>query len=332
MPAYMDHQSKRAIRNNWCRPLIRFVYEQLDCKLVYLGLPSPEANDVLSWIDYLDSVIAFQCRDYPNPSSVEQPREQVIVLENKLMDLERRGLLSSFALYDGYIEEVLIRGRDTRGEPFVQENLVTVYNLDFCNSITAPLTYVDQQAHVRTAFKSQAIRELLVWQRRFSANPLGKFIMFLTIHSNFFPDEEARYLRHQWDEEIARYLRKVNRSLTGLERQLRVLRAYVYQILRDFFCTSEFTPELLPTIYYRGAGGNWLVHFTIIGSMNPNPSGRAPCDQSAESFLNQRFLNIGTNNSFNSRVTNGIVESAPPRNSIEAFTNSSVFTTLWRRT
>ena len=140
----MNHPSKQVIRTSWCKPLLGFIHDQLGHKLTYLGLPAEEAHDVFSWIDYIDYVIAFQCRNYPHPSSVEQPRGVIIKLEKKLLELERQGKLNSFSLYDGYIEEVLIKGKDIDGQQYIQDRTVMVYNLDFCNSISVPIYYFDE--------------------------------------------------------------------------------------------------------------------------------------------------------------------------------------------
>ncbi len=330
MPGYMGHASKRAIREHWCKPLLGFLHNSLNCKLTYLGLPSPEAHDILCWIEYLDKVVAFQCRDYPKPSSMEQSRDQVDKLEKKLLELERSGRLSSFAVYDGYIEEVLLRGTDTAGEVFGQKDLVTVYNLDFCNSIATPLEYVAEDGSIQSAFKSQAIRELLNWQRRALSSSPSKFIMFLTIHSNFLAAEEARFVEQEASRDITSYLRKVSRSLREPERSLRTLRTYIYQIVTNYFCTFEFTPELLPTIYYKGAGKNWLVHFTIVGTLDRNPSGRAACLQSPQSVLNQKFLWISRDNTVCLRTTKGMSESSAHKNAIDAFKATEVFQRCWQ--
>lgn len=325
MPSYMDHASKRAIRENWCRPLLRHIRNNLGYKLTYLGLPSKEGHDILCWLEYLDFVIAFQCRDYPNPSSVEQSKEEILQLEKKLLGMEREKKIKSFSLYDGYIEEVLIKGYDTVGKVYEQEHIVTVYNLDFCNGITVPIVYYDENSDKQEAYKPEAIRELLKFQRRLSlAGQPAKFVMFLTIHSDFFPLEQMRYLRHQQQAELRSYLSKVSR-LSGTDKNTRVLKTYIYQVVRDFFCTAEMSPEFLPTIYYQGAPSagreNWMMHFTIIGVYNRNPSAIALCSQRAETFLNQKFLGIN-NRRFCSVNTQGISENNANNSSVAAFTNS----------
>jgi len=325
--SYMDHPSKRAIRENWCKPLLRYIRNNLGYKLTYLGLPSRKAHDILCWLEYLDFVIAFQCRDYPNPSSVEQSKEEILKLEAKLLELEREKQIKSFSLYDGYIEEVLIKGLDTVGKVYEQEHIVTVYNLDFCNGITVPLVYYDENNDKKEAYKSEAIRELLKFQRELSSvDQPAKFVMFLTVHSGFFPPEQQRFLDQQQQAELRNYLSKVS-QLSRVNRNTRVLKTYIYQVVRDFFRTSEVSPEFLPTIYYQGAPSagrqNWMMHFTIIGVYNRNPSAIAPCLQPAGTFLNQKFLGIG-NGRFCSMNTQGISENNANNSSVTAFTSSQL--------
>lgn len=332
MPSW-THKYKRVIREEWCKPLIKFIHDTLGKKLTYLGLPSPEAQDVLCWLEYIDYVIAFQCREYPEPSSAEQDRDAVLKLQDKLLALERKKQIESFSLYDGYIEEVLIRGTDTVGKVYQQERIVTVYNLDFCNAITVPLSYVDGGA-MYEAYKSEAIQKLLWLQKECSCDSdPAKFVMFLTIHSDFFPKEEERFLMQKQEADVERYLRKVKRVVSSA-KNLRILRAYVYQIVREFFRTAQFSVEFLPTIYYHGLDSrdreNWLVHFTMIGAHNRNPSGIAPCFQESAGFLNQMFLQIGSDERFQSMSTDGFTENPATRNSVDAFKNSQVFEKLWQ--
>ncbi len=323
----MNHPSKRVIRNQWCKPLLQFINEQLGCKLTYLGLPAEEAHDVRSWIDYIDYVIAFQCRKYPEPSSVEQPRDVIIKLEEKLLELERQGKLSSFTLYDGYIEEVLIKGKDTIGQEYVQDRTVTVYNLDFCNSVTTPIHYYDENRCECEAFKSDAIKRLMEWQRIASLRDgNSKFVMFLTVHSSFLDQEESRFT--QQERALENYLLTVSQLTRG--KKLRTLKAYVYHMVKSFFCNSEFSPEFLPVIYYKGSGyRNWLVHFTIVGVYNRNPSSIAPCLQSPNNFLKQKFLQV-KNNHICSMHNRNISENDVCNDSVSVFRNTQLFQELWQ--
>ena len=325
----MNHQSKKTIREYWSKSLLGYIHEKLGYKLTYLGLPAENAHDVLCWIDYIDSVVAFQCRQYPEPSSVAQPLDVINKLQDNLLELERQGKLSNFSLYDGYIEEVLIKGKDTVGQEYVQDDTVTVYNLDFCNGITTPIYYYDDDNKKRSAYKSQAIRKLLELQRDIcSKGKDGKFVMFLTVNSDFFGTEESRFLKQDLGRDITKYLGKVTRSKTS-DKQIRKLRAYIYHLIKTIFCSASFSPQFLPTIYYQGSSGFSLAHFTIVGVYNNNPSSIAPVFQKSNDILNEKFLQIARGNKFSSMTSQKIAESNVRSSSVQAFEGSEFFRKLW---
>lgn len=330
MGEFKDTTRKKVIRTQWCKSLVRFIHEKLGHKLIYLGLPGPQALDLLEWINYIDQVIAFQCRDYPHPSSVNQTREKVLELEDRLRDFERQGKLTTFSLYDGYIEEVILRERDIIGNHFNQNEIVTIYNLDFCNGITVPLEVPDDEGNIQKYYKSHAIRKLLEIQRDISSRMRSKkFIMFLTIHSSFW-DQEARNFVEQADSEaLKKYLSKID-SLDRSQKRVRLLKAYIFDTIKGYFCHSDFTPEFLPAIYYKGAGRyrqNWLLLFTIVGALNKQIR-EAPCFQQPRAFLNQKFLTVD-NRSLVPLSQGSVVEVDCPRDSVIAFCNSHCYKRLW---
>ena len=262
MGEFRDTLRKKIIRKQWCKTLIKFINEKLNYELISLGLPGPQALDLLEWIESIDQVIAFQCRDYPNPSSVDQPREEVLKLEAKLRDFEREGKLATFSLYDGYIEEVVLRSKDINGDEFNQNDVVTIYNLDFCNGITVPLEVIDDEGNLQECYKSDAIKKLLEIQRDISSKVRSKkFVMFLTIHSGFWHEEKKKFITQTESEHLRKYFLKIS-SLKANAKRIRLLKAYIFDTLKSYFCNYGFTPEFLPVIYYKGAGtdkNKWLL-------------------------------------------------------------------------
>lgn len=332
MGEFRDHVSKRIIREQWCKPLLQYIHKVLRYKLIYLGLPGPQALDLLNWIEYIDQVIAFQCRDYPKPSSIEQPRDKIVELETRLSDFERQGKLTTFTIYDGYIEEVVLRGRDTNGSFFSQNDVVTVYNLDFCNGITVPLIIKDDSGNTQKLYKSEAIRKLLEIQRDISLHTrCKKFVMFITIHSNFWYKEERRFITQMQDTEINEYISTALASINGRWRIVKLLKAYMFQIIRSFSCHCDFTPEFLPVIYYKGVGKdkeNWLMLFTIIGALNKTIAANAPCLQNSQCFLNSTFL-IPDSEKLLPMCIRGIKETDCTHDSVDAFKNTECYKQLW---
>ena len=72
-----NSQHKNLIREKWNQPLIKHLVKKSQSKLLYVGLPSSKAEDILQWIEYIRSVVAFQCREYGKPSLPEQSREEI---------------------------------------------------------------------------------------------------------------------------------------------------------------------------------------------------------------------------------------------------------------
>lgn len=330
MGEFKDTIKKEVIRKQWCKPLIKFINEKLNYKLIYLGLPGPQALDLLEWIEHIDQVIAFQCRDYPNPSSVDQPREKVLELDAKLRDFEREGKLTTFSLYDGYIEEIVLRSKDINGDEFSQNDVVTIYNLDFCNGITVPLEVIDDEGNLLEYYKSDAIKKLLEIQRDISSK-IGskKFIMFLTIHSGFWHEEEKKFISQAESEPLRKYLKKIG-YLKGNAKRIRLLKAYIFDMLKSYFCNYGFTPEFLPAVYYKGAGtekNNWLILFTIIGAECKGIA-KALYFQNTKSLLNQKFLTV-RNKYLDHWHQRNFDETECSKDSVKAFCYSKCYRELW---
>jgi hypothetical protein len=165
-----------------------------------------------------------------------------------------------------------------------------------------------------------------------SKNQEGKFVMFLTVHSDFFGSEEKRFLNQQQERDLKKYLNRISRNseLSSVDKMLRKLKVYIYQLAKNFFCTSDFSPEFLPVIYYEGTGENWLTHFTIVGAYNKNPSSMATIFQNSDAFLNQKFLYINQHNRLCSLNSPGISENNAYNNAVRAFENSQFFQELWQ--
>jgi hypothetical protein len=90
---------------------------------------------------------------------------------------------------------VVLRGRDINGSYFGQNDVVTIYNLDFCNSITVPLEVKDDEGNIQKCYKSDAIKRLLEIQRNISSQTrCKKFIMFLTVHSLFWKEGAKKFV------------------------------------------------------------------------------------------------------------------------------------------
>ena len=318
MPDTFNTESKILIRSQWSKKLLKFINKKLNSKLVYLGLPSPDAEDILEWIDYIDEVIAFQCRDYPKPSEPSQSIKNIQKLQNKLSELERKRIINNFIVYDGYIEEVILNKKDNAGIKFEINNIIHIFNLDFCNSITSPLSIVDENGDVKDVYKFDAIKTLLELQKLIKINP-KRFVLFLTIHTSYEGKELDNFIQTKLS----------NRNLKKSEKKTRVLRSYVIETLKSFFQYNDFVPEFLPVIEYQGVKEHKLLHFTVLGASKKEKSGMAPFFQNIDSLLKQKFITI-ENNQFVNKKTKNINELDVDLNPVSIFSSSKNFKQLWQ--
>lgn len=268
-----NSENKKIIRSNWAKPLLSFLRNTLNKKLIYLGLPDTEALDVIEWLEHIDIVYAFQCREYPKPSSPEQSRINVLALEDTLRQLERRRQLATFDVYDGYIEEVMVRGYDNSApvKEYYQQDSITVYNLDFCGQVTSPIEYKDKNGKFKKAYKFNAIERLLNFQKNIESSN-KKFIMFLTLHCSYDGLEFSNFLRDPQNSDIDNYFQQLSGWSKGKKAPY-LVKAFVYDQITRFFTHNHFLPEFLPTIHYKGDNGHPLLFFTIVGTEAEATSG-----------------------------------------------------------
>ena len=333
MAGFNDHEIKRVIREQWCKPLIKHISEKLGMKLTYFGLPGIDAIDVLTWIDYIDNVIAFEIGDYSRNYNDENAKINIKKLNGILNALEVNEKLETYSLYHGNIEEVIFKGFDRNGYKFSQESCVRIYNLDFCNSLTSPVTVVDYKGNVLKYYKSEVIKKLLEIQRDIAkSDKESRFILLLTVNSYFMVEaaQAEKVLSGSYYNEIyKKYLQNFN-ELGENEKSIRILRLYLISILSQQFCSCQFIPEFFPTLYYNGFGENTkMLCFTIMGTFVENPGGIAPFGQNIETLINAKFLNpieTGIENLIQDKIKETNCSIDPIKN-IESFQS---FNELWK--
>lgn len=331
MAKSFSSEAKIVIRRKWDKPLLKFLSKKIDAKLTYMGLPSPEAEDVVEWIEYLDNVVAFQCRDHKAPSNASQSREAIEELEEKLANWQRKGLLEDFTVYDGYIEEVVLRGIDNWGLEFSQNQTVHIYNLDFCNKINFPLKYTDREGNPKKAYKFNAVNELLQFQKKLNEDN-QKFIMFLTIQNSHKGQNFNDYLKSQENPLLQDYIQACKSLKKGPDKRARLLRLFIIDTLQDFFRNYDFVPYFLPTVFYRGLKNAELLHFTVIGTRVSPEIGKAKWYQKLGNLYKENILQP-ENDSFKLMVLEDdeslIKEKKVDINPVQKFSNSSTHEKLW---
>lgn len=319
---------KSFIREQWNKPLLKFLSRKTSDRLLYLGLPSPKAEDILEWIEYIKVVIAFQCRDYPEPSSENQDRGAIDELNDILNDLERKSKLDNYIVFDGYLEEVVLRGYDNSPTRinFSVENFVTLYNLDFCNKISSPIKYIDGGGIPQIAYKIEAINKLLQIQQalRKSSN---KFILFLTVQCSYDGAELDHFIRLPPNEEIKEYISKC-KTLSGHIKNARIVRLFFAYQIKQQLEAFGFSAKILPSVYYTGLKGVTLLHFSVFGIAQTKPSATVPSFQTLRDIINQKFISID-DSKFINQTKAFDSETDVELDPVKLFAESETYRSLW---
>lgn len=290
---YTEHERKPVIRMQWCLPQIRILSEKVKKKLIYIGLPGIDALDIKAWLQYIDKVIAFQCSEYKEGSATKLV--DVMVLDNYLYELERQGLIRPSVVYQGFMEDIVMGGLSERGQIYIQDDFLKIYNLDFCNNITTPRTIRNERGKLVYHYKLQVIERLLEHQKKGAeANKGHRFIMYLTINSNVFDSDISKIK----NKEFTDYIKNVKKITKPEVVAVRLMKAYCFYELREIFTHQGFNAEFLPPIFYQGSaypnknqGSKDQFHrmmtFTILGTKLKEGQNGIP--QEISSFLNTKF-------------------------------------------
>lgn len=250
--------NKECIRRYYNKPIIRRLKEVYKCDIIYYGLPSPDAEDIAEWIEYISSVVAFQCRDYGKVSDPDQPTDEVDKLIEKLNSWEASGQIDNYIVYDGYMEEVLFKGFDNSASgsiDYTHDDHITLFNLDFCNSITSPQEYITKNGDRISKYKLELIDKILEYQSKVS-HQSDKFILFLTVQSSYNGAD-----LHDYTEVNKRSLCKYN----SLYRKKHfVLKHFIEDCLYNKIKAYNYIPQFMPTVFYKGIKNVDMMHFAVM--------------------------------------------------------------------
>jgi hypothetical protein len=150
------------------------------------------------------------------------------------------------------------------------------------------------------------------------------------VKASFWKEEEKNFEEEMnSDEKLAKYLTKIS-TLKGIEKSIRILKAYVFITLSRMFCVNNYIPEFLPIVRYKN-GYHDLVQFTIIGTYKETVGRNANQKQDINSFLNQGFLTPNEkDNALEPTSTKGIVEDIPNIDSVKSFCDTIVYEENWK--
>lgn len=283
---FKDNPQKCVVREEWDTPVIELLSREWAREYLYFGLPGPKAIDVTLWRDLLRRVIAFELE----AKDADDPRSKVVELTRVLTLL---GL--DFEVFFGPLEEVLLSGEDLDQKPFRLQDFVTLFNLDFCNAITGGF----QTLSGRHFLRFEALRQIVAIQRDlYRKGGFPYFVLLLTVHASFNKKRVISYFDDVVVQpEIAQYVSSAvkKKPYTGgtTVRHPDVLKAFVFSCLGDYLRGQNVSAYFLPPVTYQGTSANSpMIHFFVIGHMNPKESAGPRELQSAKDFLDLQTLTV----------------------------------------
>lgn len=261
-----DSLGKQAVREFWNTPVLRYLNEQYGLRYRYLGLPGTKLIDVKLWKDMIDEVVAFEVKHEPTDEDPEG-RRGIIELRKSLRLLN----IPSFRAYFGPMEEVILLRHDYDATEYTQENLVTIFNLDFCDEISSK---VETRQSGKKMWRFEVIRQLMQDQKQcFRQNPRDNlFVCLITIRNQIHSDKIKGFLGKIEDSETKKYVDHCEgimpipkgKNLTGSHTW--ALKAFLYDTIKYYCGTPHISALFFPTIKYIGhSKSSPMLHFMFLG-------------------------------------------------------------------
>ena len=260
-----DNPGKKTVRESWNTPILRYLNSEYGFRYRYLGLPGIDLLDLQLWRDWVDEVVAFETRAKPTRRD-RDGRRNIRELRSKMREYGFNG-----HAYFGSMEEVVILRRDQDGSPYVQNNLVTLYNLDFCDEISSPVETLESG---RQVWRFEAIRQILQDQKACHDPEVGAgyFLILLTVRDQIgvnkllehFAEPLADSHRY-WEQcQAERPLPSDEFILGGHSWSLKTL---IHDQLRKWFSNPNVSALFFPITKYSGTPINHGRHDEIPSPM-----------------------------------------------------------------
>ncbi len=280
---FEDHARKRIVRQMWDTPILRWLYEQWGAKYFYFGLPGPAAVDIKLWREMIGRIVAFEVES----EGASNPRRNIEELGRNLTLL---GI--SHSVYCGFMEEVVLDEEDRDGRKLNLDDLVTLFNLDFCNRISGRIETI---MGVRCR-RFEAIREVLTIQRRlFRRTGSNKFVMFITTLDSLHVREVERFMNQDLTQEMRDFVEAILEEnplpSRGYVENTELSKAFVFSLLRDYLHGQNIQSVFLPPVSYMGrTARSPMIHFAVVCYMEAEEEAQVVETQSARDFLNLGLL------------------------------------------
>jgi len=253
--AFTSSKNKDVIRSTYDLDLVRSEYEHHKRELTYFGLPGWRMLDVLTWRNYLKSVIAFE--------------EQPILAVQMLLTAFQNRIESQLTLFNEEMDSALIRNKLTNGATIPYG--FDVVNLDYEGGIV----YKDIQGDSK---RVKALKALFSGQEALKKD----FLLLLTLN-----------VRNNDKGEIDRVAQKILKD-NGIKGSTDIVSkpvAVKYKIYIPFLIqliaeSNRFDCWVHSPIHYSGINNaSTLVHFAFTLRFNKNISAISPSTQTMKQIL-----------------------------------------------
>jgi hypothetical protein len=246
---FQDNPEKCVVREKWDTPLLQYLHEEYGIRYRYLGLPGPELIDVLLWKDMIDEVIAFEPPDSDNGRTA---------FNELSFNLRKKGIKG--IPYCGSLEEVVLLRKDFEGRAYNQDELVTLYNLDFCNEISSKVVTSDGDEKV---WRFEAIRRVLQDQQNCGRNGASGrfFVLMITVRDQISSTSIRTYLRPSCLQDDSRSFYDACSSINPIPKERNVsligthtwaLKVLFHTMLCRYFGNPNFSALFFPQVSYAG--------------------------------------------------------------------------------
>lgn len=251
----------------------------------------------------IDEVVAFEIT-----AEGPDPLQNVSTLRANLARLHIPA-----TVYYAPFEHVVLLGRDWENQAYAQRDVITLYNLDFCDTIGSAVPTTDQSKKV---LRFEAIRQVLLDQARVhrEGSEPSWFLMLLTVRNQIAAAKLDELLGDDVLAETAVYRlaceaeralpSPTTQGMTIGKKHTWALKAALHNTLRGYFKGTNVAALYFPLVKYTGASSaspmlHWMIFCQFDDPQRPNPR-----------FYPARFLNGVT--SLRARKEDGITPEAEP--------------------
>ena len=253
---FQNHPRKDIIRRNWNTPLLKHIYNSVHSKYRYLGFPGPDIFDIKLWRQMIKSVVAFEI-----PAKCGNKRSLIIDLN---LNLTLIGV--KYEIYFGHWENVLINGYDNDYKKYNQQQVITLYNLDFCNLLTS------KTARSKKLKRFEALNRLIDAERKAFIAGNGKdrsFIILFTVNDSYHKTIMNSFLNSDLDSNVKKLMvsalshtRNINKYI---DTNSMLLKGLVCVTFSDLFKVNQIRHTFLPMVRYYGKNNQHkMTHFCIV--------------------------------------------------------------------